>query len=182
MPNRQLFCKLSARRWLLKQSLCCKDNGAMPGQNSEDVCFKGISAMVLVGRRNTSLTSLYKQGLSPAVLWALLVDIKRVVVTGPHWLSDAFKWLPHLPHCWGYHGESLSAYTLLAWGGGLAQWSWRNLVFVSVLLPSQFTTGCALSSNSKGSKCVLSEQFCSNRTPCIIYRYLFYEKRIHVAN
>lgn len=178
VPNSQLFCKLSAK----KKSLCCKDNGAMPGQNSEDICFKGISATVLVGRRITPLTSLYKQGLSPAVLWALLGDIKRVVVTGLHWLSDAFKWLSHLPHCWGYQGENLSAYTLLAWEVALAQWSWGNLVFVSALLPSQFTTGCAPSSSSKGSKCVLSEQFCGNKAACIIYRYLFYEKRTHVAN
>lgn len=107
-------------------------------------------------------------------LCAVLVGIDRVVETGLRWVSDSFKWLISTPLLGVSVRGTLSAYTLLAWGVALAQCAWGNWVFVSAVLPSQFTTGCALSSSLKGSKCVLSEQFYSNKAASIIYTYLFY--------
>lgn len=57
--------------------------------------------------------------------------------------------------------------------GGPSSVKLGKLIFVCAVLPSQFTTGCALSTSLKGSKCVLSEQFCRSKGACIIYRYLW---------
>lgn len=58
----------------------------MLGQNSEDLCFKGITDVLSVGRRHATPASLllYKQGLAPAILCDLLVYINRVAETGLH--------------------------------------------------------------------------------------------------